>query len=142
MKLALFLIASAAFAQTSLVIRVTDNGQESIAKVSGPAAVAGLDVLKQWMATQTICAPVPEVPAVITGGKVTTTAVPASQSCVPKYANPAELVKALTLNTAEQLAPQYPSAALMADVNEAKAKQAIVDAKRKAAFDAARAEKP
>ena len=137
------LIAGLGLAQNSLVIRVTDAGVESIAKVSGPAAVAGLDVLKQWMATQTVCTPVPEVPAVVDiDGKVTTPAVPASQTCKPKYANPAELVKTLTLDTAEQLAPQYPSATLKADVDEAKAKQAIVEAKRKAAFAAARAEKP
>jgi hypothetical protein len=136
------LLAGLGLAQTSLVIRVTDAGVESIAKVSGPAAVAGLDVLKQWMATQTICTPVPKVPAVDGDADVTTAAIPASRDCKPKYSNPAELIKTLTLDTAEQLAPQYPPALLRADVDEAKAKQAIVEAKRKAAFAAARAEKP
>ena len=145
MKLAIaFFIALSAFGQpqNAVFIRVIDAGVESVAKVSGPAAVAGLDVLKQWMATQTICTPVPEVPAVVTNGVVNTPAVPASRDCKPKYSNPAELIKTLTLDTAEQLAPQYPPALLRADIDEAKAKQAIVEAKRKAAFAAARAEKP
>lgn len=141
--LPLLFLAVSAFAQTSLVIRVMDNGQESVARVSGQAAIQGLDILKQWMATQQICTPVAEVPAERDGdGNVTKPGTPAGQNCAPKFANPAELVKSLTLDTAQQLAPQYPSAALKADVEEAKAKAAIVEAKRKALFDAARAEKP
>lgn len=124
MKLYLCALLFAGFglAQTSVVIRVTEGGVESVAKVSGVPAVAALDVLRQWMATQSVC--------------------DTAQDCKAKYANLAELVKALTLDTAEQLAPQYPSALLKADVEEAKAKQASIEAKRRAAFAAARSEKP
>ena len=151
MKLLLSLLllpAGSAVAQTSLIIRVTDNGVESVAKVSGAPAVQGLSVLKSWMLTQATCTTIPEVPgvpAVLTNGVATTPAVPAvpaSQSCVPKYADPAALIKALTLDTAEQLAPQFPSPAMKPLVDAEEAAKAATIAARKAAFAAARAEKP
>lgn len=142
MKYLLFLLALPAFAQTSLTIRVVDNGVEQVAKVSGPAAAQGLEVLKQWLAKQTVCTQVAEVPAIITNNIVTTPAVPGYQDCKPKYLNVADFIKQLTLDVTERFAPEFPSSAIKPDVDEVKAKQAIVDAKRKALFDAARAEKP
>lgn len=136
------LLAGLGLAQTSVVIRVTDNGVETVAKTSGAPAAQGLSVLKAWMATQTVCTTIPEVPATVDSkGVIVTPAVPSSQSCVPKYADVAQLIKALTLDTAEQLAPQFPSAALKPLVDAEEAAKSATIAARKAAFAAARAEK-
>ena len=149
MKTLLFLtFAGLGLAQNSIVIRVVKGGVESVAKVSGPAAAAGIEVLEKWMATQTVCVVVPFVPgtpAMIVDGVETVPAVagvPASQTCTPKYDHVAAWAKEVILATTETLAPLYPSAALKADVDDVAARQAAVEAKRKALFAAARAEKP
>jgi hypothetical protein len=117
--------------QSRLRIIVTmPDGTEHIARVTNAPAAAGMDVLRQWMATQTVCTTAPPVDGVAQ-----------EPVCVPKFANPAEFIKSLVLDTAERLAPQYPSAALKPLVDAAKAEAAKVEAARKAAFDAARSEK-
>lgn len=130
--LSLFALCAFAQDQSRLRIIVTmPDGTEHTARITGAPAAAGLDILTQWMATQQACTTAPPVDGV------------AQQPvCVAKYANPAELVKALVLDTAESLAGQgFVSAALKADADELKAKKAALEAKRKAAFAAARAEK-
>lgn len=149
MKTLLFLtFAGLGLAQNSIFIRVTKGGVESVAKVSGPAAAAGIEVLEKWMATQTVCFVkpfTPGTPAVIVDAVETVPAVagiPSSQTCTQKYAHVADWAKEVILATTETLAPLYPSAALKADVDDVAARQAALEAKRKALFDAARAEKP
>jgi hypothetical protein len=110
--------------QSRLRIIVTmPDGTEHVARITGAPAAAGMDVLRQWLATQQTC---------------TTDPTPV---CTPRFSNPAEFVKALVLDTAEKLAPQYPSEALKAEVDDLRARAAALEAKRKAAFEAARAEK-
>lgn len=125
--LLLILSALALSAQTpkaKIVINVTDDsGQQVSAKITGTPASAGLDTLKQWLATQTVC----------------DNATPAV--CTPKYADAADFTKLLLIGTLEQLAPKYPSAQTLADVAEIDSKIAALAAKRKALFDAARGEK-
>ena len=122
--LALSLTATAQTPKASIVIRVTDDaGNLTTAKITGNAASAGLDSLTQWMATQTTCdSATPPV-------------------CTPKYANAAELTKAHLISLLESIVSQYPSSATQAEVAELVAKKAALDAKRKALFEAARAEK-
>lgn len=149
MKTLLFLtFAGFGLAQNSIVINVVKDGVKTSSKVSGPAAAAGIEVLEKWMATQTVCVVVPFLPgtpATVVDGVETAPAVagvPASQTCTPKFANVADWGKELILATTETLASQYPSSALKADVDDVAARQAAVEAKRKALFAAARAEKP
>ena len=123
----LILSALALSAQTpkaKIVINVTDgSGVVTTAKITGIPASAGLDTLKQWMATQVVCdAATPPV-------------------CTPKYASPAEATREFIIAPIEQLAPKFPSAVSKADVDEIDAKIAALQAKRKALFDAARGEK-
>ena len=126
-KLAVFLtIAGLGLAQDQSRLRIIvtmPDGTEHVARITGAPAAAGMDVLRQWLQTQQTC---------------TTDPTPV---CTPKYSNPAEFIKNLVLDTAEQFAPQYPSAALKPDVDDLKARQAALEARRKAAFAAARAEK-
>jgi hypothetical protein len=144
--LTLFAFCLSLFAQDQSRLRVIvtmPDGTEHIARISGAPAAAGMDVLRQWLATQQVCTPIAEVPAERdANGNVTKPGTPPGQSCIPKYSNPAEFIKALVLDTAESLAPQFPSAGLKPDVDDIKARQAALEAKRKAAFAAARAEKP
>ena len=123
---ALLLLALGLQAQTpnaSIVIRVTDDaGVLYTAKITGVPASAGLDTLKQWMATQTTC----------------DTANP--PVCTPKYANAAQLVKTHVIALVEGLAPQYPSAATKAAEDDIATRKAALAAARKALFDAAKAE--
>lgn len=122
--LLIFALALAAQPKAKIVINVTDDaGNVVSAKITGAAASAGLDSLTQWMATQTTC----------------DTATP--PACTPKYANAAELTKAHLISLLESIVSQFPSAATTADVAELVAKKAALEAKRKALFDAARAEK-
>lgn len=117
--------------QSRLRIIVTmPDGTEHVARITGAPAAQGMDVLRQWMAKQETCT----TPEPVNG-------VAQQPVCTPRFANPAELIKSLVLDTAERLAPEYPSAALKADVDDIKARRAALEAKRKAAFDAARAEK-
>lgn len=142
--LSLILTAAALCAQASIVIRVTEvDGTLHVAKITGQPAAAGLEILKAWMATQQVCTPVPAVQEVRdVDGNVTTPGVPASQNCVPKYANPAEVPKASTIAILEQLIDRgYTSSATKADTDEIAAKTAALKAKRKALLDAAKGEK-
>jgi hypothetical protein len=109
--------------KAQIVISITDDsGKVTTAKVTGTAASAGMDSLGQWMATQQNC----------------TNATP--PVCTPKFANAAEFVKTLLLDTAAQIAPKFPSAATKAIQAEIDKKQKELDAARKALFDAAKAE--
>lgn len=141
---ALILFGALAYGQASIVFRVTEvDGTVHVAKISGQPAAAGLEILKAWMATQQVCTPVPAVPEVRNEqGEVTTPGVPATQNCVPKYANPAEVPKANTIAILEQLIDNgFTSSATKADSDEISAKVAALKAKRKALLDAAKAEK-
>lgn len=130
MKLLLLLsIAGLCLAQDQSALHITvimPDGTEHTAKVTGAPAAAGLDVLMQWLAKQRVCVPstVPDVPTV----------------CTLQYPNLAQAIKALVIDKAEEQAPKFPSSALKADADEIAAKQAALEAKRKAAFAAARAE--
>jgi hypothetical protein len=124
------LVAGLGLAQNSITIRVVKNGVATEAKISGAPAAAGIEVVEKWMVTQQVCTTAPPVDGV------------AQQPvCTPKYASVAETGKEFILGQVERLSEQFPSSALTADIDEAKAKAAIVAAKRKALFEAARAEK-
>lgn len=129
MKLTLLflLLAGLGLAQDQSRLRIIvtmPDGTEHIAKVTGAPAAAGMDVIRQWLATQQTC---------------TNEATPV---CTPRFTNPAEFIKSLVLDTAEKIAEQgYVSAALKAEADDVKARAAALAAKRKAAFAAARAEK-
>lgn len=119
MKTILLILASlVAFAQPKIVIEVTQaDGTVNRAKITGTPAAAGLESLNAWLATQK------------------------NDDHTPKYANAAELTKHHLIALLEQLVAAFPSSATAADVAEIKAKEAALAAKRKALFDAARAEK-
>lgn len=119
MKTILLILASlAAFAQPKIVIEVTDaQGTLHRARITGTPAAAGLESLNAWLATQK------------------------NEDQSPKYANAAELTKFHLIALLEQLVAAFPSSATAADVAEIKAKEAALAAKRRALFDAARAEK-
>jgi len=144
MKTLLFLtFAGLGLAQNSIVINVVKDGVKTSSKVSGPAAAAGIEVLEKYMATQKVCVVTPGKPAEFdTVNNLLTPGVARSESCTPKFADVSEFAKEILLDKTEQLAAQFPSAALAADVAQVKAAQEAVDSKRKALFDAARAEKP
>jgi len=144
MKTFLFLtFAGLGLAQNSIVINVVKEGVKTSSKVSGPAAAAGIEVLEKFMATQKVCVVTPGKPAEFdTENNLIAPGVARSVSCTPKFADVSEFVKEILIDKTEQLASQFPSAALAADVAQAKAAQDVVDSKRKALFDAARAEKP
>ena len=144
MKTLLFLtFAGLGLAQNSMVITVVKDGVESVSKVSGPAAAAGIEVLEKYMATQKVCVVTPGKPAEFdTQNNLLTPGVARSEECTAKFADVSQFAKEIVLAKTEELAPQFPSAALAADVAEVKAAQDVVDSKRKALFDAARAEKP
>ena len=142
------LVAGLGLAQNSITVRVVKAGVESVAKISGIPAAAGIEVIEKWAATQTVCVMVPfvpEVPATVVNGVVTVPAVPAVpsvQACTPKFANVAEVGKEFIVGQAEGLAAQFPSSASKAEVDDVAARQAALEAKRRALFAAARAEKP
>ena len=127
MKLIILILSALSLAaqttSASIVIRVTDDaGVLTVAKITGVPASAGLDTLKQWMATQTTC----------------DNATP--QVCTPKYASVAAVVKALVIDTVEPLAPRFPSSATKSAEADIATRKAALDAARKALFDAAKAE--
>lgn len=119
MKTILLIFASlSVFAQPKIVIEVTNaDGSISQAKITGAPAAAGLESLNAWLATQK------------------------NDNGTAKYANAAELTKHHLIALLEQLVAAFPSSATAADVAEIKAKEAALAAKRKALFDAARAER-
>lgn len=127
----------------SITINIThDNGTKETAKVTGPAASAGLDTFGQWMATQTVTTQVPGIPAVLdANGVEVTPAVPPSTTTAPKFANHAEGFKGVLMGTVKQLSPAFPSAATKPDVDEITAKIAALEAKRAALFAAAENER-
>ena len=119
MKTIILILAAAALAaQPKIVIEVTDaQGTVHRAKITGAPAAAGLESLNAWIATQK------------------------NEDQSPKYANAAEVTKMHLISLLEQVVGAFPSSATAADVAEIQAKQAALAAKRKAMFDAARAEK-
>ena len=123
------LLAGLGLAQDASRLRIIvtmPDGTEHAARITGAPAAAGMDVLRQWLATQTAC----------------TTEAGQEPVCAPRFTNPAEFIKSLVLDTAERLAEQgFVSAQLKAEADELKARRDALEAKRKAAFAAARAEK-
>jgi hypothetical protein len=111
--LSLFLCLSL-FAQ-SITFTVTEaDGTTQTATISGPAAAAGIDSAKQWLATQK------------------------DRDGNPKYAHLADMLKQSAIDFAERISLRFPSASTKAIVAEIAAKQAALDAARKALMDAAR----
>ena len=118
-----------------------DTGAKQTAKVTGAAASAGLDTIRQFMATQFTEVTTPGTPAVLDiNGNVVTPEVPPVTTRVPKWANEAEFFKSNAIDVLEGLAPRFPSAATKADADEIDAKIAALQAKRAALFAAARGE--
>lgn len=119
-----------------------DDNKTYTAKVTGAAASAGLDTVKQFMATQFAEVVTPGIPAVLdVDGNIVTPEVPAITTRHPKWENPSEFFKSNAIDVLERLAPQFPSAATKADADEIDAKIAALQAKRAALFAAARSEK-
>lgn len=119
-----------------------DGGAKYTAKVTGAAASAGLDTVKQFMATQFTEVVTPGIPAVLdVDGNVVTPEVPSTTTRVPKWVDSAQFFKSNAIDVLERLAPQFPSAATKADAAEIDAKIAALQAKRAALFAAARGEK-
>lgn len=116
MKLITLIIAtvSAFAADITITVRL-DNGTTQTATITGPAASAGIDSIQQWMATQ-----------FKTDGKT------------PKYKDIADLIKQGAINTAEQVADRFPSAATKAASDDLAARKLALDSARKALLDAAR----
>jgi hypothetical protein len=114
------------------IILTHPDGTTSEARISGKPAAQGFDVLRQWLQTQQTCTTPPPVDGV------------AQQPvCTPRFANGAEFVKSLVLDSVESIARQgnFVSAELAAEAADIRARVAAFEAKRKAAFEAARAEK-
>ena len=106
-----------------LQFEITDDlGVKTIAKISGAPATAGLDSLTQFLATQVDVVGNPPV-------------------SVPRYTDAADLLKRHVIKLLQEIAPKFPSATTKADADEITAKIAALEAKRKALFDAALAEK-
>lgn len=111
----------------SIVITVVEvvggKAVTSESQVAGAAAQAGLESLRAWMATQQNCTQAP------------------TPVCTPKFSDPAAVLKQHGITLLEQIAPMFPSSATVADVAAIKSLEDALAAKRKAIFDAARAEK-
>ena len=142
MKLILALIfAAAAFAQDQSKVEITitlANGTKLVESISGAPAAAGIETVSLWMATQTECRTVAEVPAETDAdGNVTKPGKPAGQECKPKYESVADALKHMVVNSALSLAQQFPSKALQPDIVELRQKMAAIEAKRKALAEAA-----
>lgn len=139
-----FILAAAAFGQDQSKVEITitlPNGEKLTESISGAPAAAGIDTLSQWMATQTECRPVAEVPAEKDAdGNVTKPGKPAGQECKPKYDSVADAVRHMIVNQALALAQQFPSKALQPDIAELRNKMAAIEAKRKALAEAALAQ--
>jgi len=137
MKLFLLILAVAGLGlaqdQSRLRIVLTNpDGTTVEARITGKPAAQHFDILRQWMLTQTVCTTAPPVDGVAQ-----------EPVCAPKFANGAEYVKELVLGSVESIAKQgnFVSAELAAEAADIRARVAALEAKKKAAFDAARAEK-
>jgi len=135
------LAAFAAFGQDQSRVEITitlANGSKLVESISGAPAAAGIETVGLWMATQTECRTVAEVPAETDAdGNVTKPGKPAGQECKPKYNSVADALKHMVVNSALALAQQFPSKALQADIVELRQKIAAIEAKRKALAEAA-----
>ena len=129
-------LAAAAFAQDQSKVEITitlANGTKLVESISGPPAAAGIETVGLWMATQTECRTVAEVPAETDAdGNVTKPGKPAGQECKPKYDSVADALKHMVVNSALSLAQQFPSKALQADILALRQQMAAIEAKRKA----------
>jgi hypothetical protein len=136
-----FILAAAAFGQDQSKVEITitlANGTKLVESISGPPAAAGIETVGLWMATQTKCKTVAEVPAERDAeGNITKPGTPGGQECKPKYDSVADALKHMVVNSALALAQQFPSKALQADIVELRQKMAAIEAKRKALADAA-----
>jgi hypothetical protein len=137
MKLSLlfFTLAGLGLAQDQSRLRIVltnPDGTTVEARITGKPAAQGFDILRQWMLTQTVCTTASPVDGVAQ-----------EPVCAPKFANGAEYVKELVLGSVESIAKQgnFVSAELAAEAADIRARVAALEAKKKAAFDAARAEK-
>ena len=139
-----FILAAAAFAQDQSRVEITitlANGTKLVESISGPPAAAGIETVGLWMATQTECKTVAEIPAERDAeGNVTKPGTPGGQQCKPKYDSVADALKHMVVNQALALAQQFPSKALQADIVELRQKIAAIEAKRKALAEAALAQ--
>lgn len=135
------LAALAAFGQDQSKLEITitlPNGEKLTESISGAPAAAGIDTLSQWMATQTECKTVAEVPAEKDAdGNIVKPGKPGGQECKPKYESLADAVKHMIVNQALSLAQQFPSKLLQADILKLKQQMAAIEAKRKALADEA-----
>ena len=117
MKLIILILAtvSAFAADITITVRL-DDGTTQVATITGPAVSAGLDSIQQWMATQ----------------------FKDTDKKTPKYKDFADLIKQGAINTVEQVAERFPSAATKAAADDIAARKAALEAQRKALLDAAR----
>ena len=136
-----FILAAAAFGQDQSKVEITitlANGTKLVESISGPPAAAGIETVGLWMATQTECRTVAEIPAERDAeGNITKPGTPGGQQCKPKYDSVADALKHMVVNQALALAQQFPSKALQADIVELRQKVAAIEAKRKALAEAA-----
>ena len=134
-------LAAAAFAQDQSKVEITitlANGTKLVESISGAPAAAGIETVSLWMATQTECRTVAEVPAETDAdGTVTKPGKPSGQECKPKYDSVADALKHMVVNSALSLAQQFPSKALQADILALRQQMAAIEAKRKALAEAA-----
>ena len=137
----LFILAAAAFGQDQSKVEITitlANGTKLVESISGPPAAAGIETVSLWMATQTECKTVAEVPAERDAeGNITKAGTPGGQECKPKYDSVADALKHMVVNSALALAQQFPSKALQADILALRQQMAAIEAKRKALAEAA-----
>ena len=139
-----FILAAAAFGQDQSKVEITitlANGTKLVESISGPPAAAGIETVSLWMATQTECKTVAEIPAERDAeGNITKPGTPGGQQCKPKYDSVADALRHMVVNQALALAQQFPSKALQADIAELRQKMAAIEAKRKALAEAALAQ--
>ena len=139
-----FILAAAAFGQDQSRVEITitlANGTKLVESISGPPAAAGIETVSLWMATQTECRTVAEIPAERDAeGNITKPGTPGGQQCKPKYDSVADALRHMVVNQALALAQQFPSKALQADIAELRQKMAAIEAKRKALAEAALAQ--
>lgn len=139
--IALILAAAASFGQDQSKVEITitlPNGTKLVESISGAPAAAGIDTLSQWMATQTECRTVAEIPAEKDAdGNIVKPGKPGGQECKPKYESVADAVRHMIVNQALSLAQQFPSKALQADILALRQQMAAIEAKRKALAEAA-----
>ena len=135
------LAAFAAFGQDQSRVEITitlANGSKLVESISGAPAAAGIETVGLWMATQTDCKTVAEIPAERDAdGNITKPGTPGGQECKPKYDSVADALKHMVVNSALALAQQFPSKALQADILALRQQMAAIEAKRKALAEAA-----